>query len=194
MGTHPNVLKTLCKIALEHGAVTHPDLASMAREMGRVVHQDSQALAARLAPLRAGQRGFERWLLAARSRSAISVLVTAWPPNYRTQVHDHAGLWGLEMTLRGALEVQSYTRDAVAGDLRMRMRGLDWLGPGDGIWFEGDEHHAHRCRNLSRHDTALTLHVYGGNLAQISAYEPSAVADQWIAQPQRVAIAGRLPG
>ncbi|HEY8683394.1 MAG TPA: cysteine dioxygenase family protein, partial [Rhodanobacter sp.] len=158
----------------------------------RVVHQDSHVLSSRLVPLRARQRGFERWLLAERSKPAISVLVMAWPPNHLTPVHDHAGLWGLELTLLGALEVQSYARDPLSGDLRMQ--GRDWLGPGDGTWFEGAEHHAHRCRNLSQHDTALTLHVYGGDLAQYFAYEQASPTGPWIAQPRRTAIAGDLSG
>ena len=190
MGKHSTTLKTLRAIALEHGATEQPDLASMARELGRVVHQDAAALAERLAPLRAPQRGFERWLLAERSKPALSVLMMAWPPNHLTPVHDHAGLWGLELTLHGALEVQSYIRDPVSGDLRMH--GRDWLGPGDGTWVEGDQHHAHRCRNLSRYDTALTLHVYGGDLAQYFAYEQTEPAGRWIAQPRRSALAGRL--
>jgi predicted metal-dependent enzyme (double-stranded beta helix superfamily) len=190
MGKQPNILKTLRSIALEPGAAAQPDLASMARELGRVVHQDGAVLAARLGSLRTRQRGFERWLLAERSKPALSVLVMAWPPNHLTPVHDHAGQWGLELTLHGALEVQSYARDPLSGDLRMQ--GRDWLGPGDGTWFEGDQHYAHRCRNLSRHDMALTLHVYGGDLAEFSAYEQAEPAGSWIAQPQRGAIAGRL--
>jgi predicted metal-dependent enzyme (double-stranded beta helix superfamily) len=190
MGKQPNTLKTLRAIALEHGASEQPDLASMARELGRVVHQDGATLTARLASLRTRQRGFERWLLAERSKPALSVLVMAWPPNHLTPVHDHAGLWGLEITLHGALEVQSYARDPLTGDLRIQ--GRDWLGPGDGTWFEGDQRHAHRCRNLSRYDTALTLHVYGGDLAEFFAYEQAEPAGSWIAQPQRSAIAGRL--
>ncbi|MBB6189752.1 cysteine dioxygenase family protein [Rhodanobacter sp. MP7CTX1] len=190
MGKYMRTLKTLREIALEHSNVEQPDLASMARELGRVVHQDSQALAKRLTPLRNRQHGFERWLLAERSKPAISVLVMAWPPNHLTPVHDHAGLWGLEVTLLGALEVQSYARDPVSGTLRMQ--GRDWLGPGDGTWFEGDENHAHRCRNLSNHDMALTLHVYGGDLTQFFAYEQVEPTGQWTSRLQRSTIAGRL--
>lgn len=192
MGKHSRTLKTLRNIALEYGSSEQPDLALMARELGCVVHQNAVVLANRLAPLRARQRGFERWLLAERSKPALSVLVMAWPPNHLTPVHDHAGLWGLEVALAGALEVQSYTRDPASGDLRML--GRDWLGPGDGTWFEGSDTHVHRCRNLSQHDTALTLHVYGGDLAQFFAYEQADSAGGWIAQPQRSSIAGRLRG
>ncbi|MHB1057947.1 MAG: cysteine dioxygenase [Rhodanobacter sp.] len=192
MGKYKNTLKTLRAIALEHAADAQPDLALMARELGRVVHQETSALSTRLASLRTRQRGFERWLLAGRGKPPVSVLVLAWPPNHLTPVHDHAGLWGLEMTLVGALEVQSYTRDDTTGDLRMH--GRDWLGPGDGTWFEGDRGHAHRCRNLSRHDTALSLHVYGGDLTEYFAYEQAEPAGRWSAQPRRSVIAGHLHG
>jgi predicted metal-dependent enzyme (double-stranded beta helix superfamily) len=190
MGKYLHTLKTLREIALEHGAAEQPDLASMARELGRVVHQDTEALTTRFAPLRARNHGFERWLVAERSNPAISVLVMAWPPNHMTPVHDHAGLWGLEVTLLGALEVQSYERDPISGDLREL--GRDWLGPGDGTWFEGGDSHAHRCRNLSQHDTALTLHVYGGDLAQYFAYEKAEPEAGWVAKLQRAAVSGHI--
>jgi predicted metal-dependent enzyme (double-stranded beta helix superfamily) len=189
MGRYKNTLKTLREIALEYGTANQPDLASMARDMGRVVHQESQVLSDGLAPLRG--RGFERWLLAERKDPAISVLVMAWPPNHLTPIHDHAGLWGLEVALVGALEVQSYSRDPVSGDLKME--GRDWLGQGDGTWFEGVDTHAHRCRNLSKHDTALTLHVYGGDLTQYFAYEQEEITGRWTSLAQRSAVAGRLP-
>jgi predicted metal-dependent enzyme (double-stranded beta helix superfamily) len=118
------------------------------------------------------------------------VLVMAWPPNHLTPVHDHGGLWGMEVTLLGALEVQSYERDPASGDLRALKR--DWLGPGDGTWFEGGDSHAHRCRNLSQHDTALTLHVYGGDLAQYFAYEKAEPEESWVAKLQRSTISGHI--
>jgi hypothetical protein len=38
----------------------------------------------------------------------------------------------------------------------------------------------------------LTLHVYGGDLAQYSTYEKTGATGQWLTSPQRSAIAGRL--
>jgi predicted metal-dependent enzyme (double-stranded beta helix superfamily) len=190
MGKYLHTLKTMRDIALEYGAAEQPDMASMARDLGRVVRQDTEALTTRLAPLRARRHGFERWLLGQRKDPAISVLVMAWPPNHLTPVHDHGGLWGMEVTLLGALEVQSYERDPASGDLRALKR--DWLGPGDGTWFEGGDSHAHRCRNLSQHDTALTFHVYGGDLAQYFAYEKAEPEESWVAQLQRSTINGRI--
>jgi len=192
MGKHQHLLKTLRAIALEHAAVERPDLATMARELGRVVHQDAATLAHRLARLSQRRRGFERWLLAERGKPPVSVLVLAWPPNHAASVHDHAGRWGLDMALVGALEVQSYRRDDASGELSLH--GRNWLGPGDGIWFEDEHGLAHRCRNLSRHDTALSLHIHGGEPARHFAGEQAAAAGRWNERPRRNAIAGRLPG
>lgn len=192
MGQHRNILKRLRAIVLDHATGDHPDLASMARELGQMVHQDSAAVATGLASLRQYQQGFERWKLASRNQPALSVLVMAWPPNHATPVHDHANLWGLEMSLTGALEVQAYERDPATGDLRAGSR--DWLGPGDNLWFDADHGQTHRCRNLSRRETALSLHVYGGELDTYSTYEQTAPSGLWIAHARRHPIATRLPG
>ncbi|MHA6204718.1 cysteine dioxygenase [Dyella soli] len=183
-------LKTLRDIAFDYGVGAHPDLASMARDLSRLVHQNRQALGADLADLRTHASGFERWLVARQVKPGISVLVAAWPANHATPVHDHGGLWGLELALHGALEVESWERDSRGQALRMH--GRDWLGPGDASWLDADDHYARRCRNLSRHDTALTLHVYGGDLAQYVAYERAGESGPWLAKPQRSAIAGHL--
>jgi predicted metal-dependent enzyme (double-stranded beta helix superfamily) len=177
-------------MAFELSDVPHPDLASMGREIGRVLHGRSDEVIQALGPLRERRRGFERWMLAERSRPGVSVLVMAWPPGYATPVHDHGGLWGLEAMIAGALEVESFDKDDA--DHSLRSVGRTWLGPGDATWFDATDSHAHRCRNLSRHDTALTLHVYGGDLAQYLAYEQPGPSQHWIARPRQSIIAGRL--
>lgn len=192
MGRPRRTLKLLRAIALEHASVAHPDLASMARELGQIVHRDAAAIATRLARLHQHGPDLGRWLLTQRSQPPVSVMVMAWPANHCTPVHDHAGLWGLELTLVGALEVQSWRRDPDSGHLRAL--GRDWLGPGDGTWFEGDRNHLHRCRNLSRHETALTLHVYGGELSRTMAYEQTGPSEPWTARPHDCAVAGHWPG
>jgi hypothetical protein len=190
MGKRFSIIRTLRDIAFDLSDAEHPDLASMGREIGSVLHGRSMDLAAMLGPLRERRRGFERWMLAERARPPVSMLVMAWPPGYATPVHDHGGLWGLEATIAGALEVEFFTKDDA--DHSLLSRGRTWLGPGDATWFDATENHMHRCRNLSRHDTALTLHVYGGDLAQYLAYEQPGPSGHWIARPRQSIIAGRL--
>ncbi len=68
MGRHLHDLKALRDIALDYGAGAHPDLASMARELGRAIHSRSSSLGENLGYLRDQARGFERWLLAERAK------------------------------------------------------------------------------------------------------------------------------
>jgi predicted metal-dependent enzyme (double-stranded beta helix superfamily) len=190
MRTYRHSLKALRDVALAQTSEKNPDLASLSRELGSIIHRNAHALAEGLSDLRRGNRGFERWLLARRGRPGVSLLVMAWPPGYTTPSHDHSGLWGIELSLYGALEVESWTRPSTADAWQLRKR--DWLGPGDATWFDADMPYMHRCRNLSRHETALTLHVYGGDLNDYAAYEPVSAEPFWQAQPQRARIAGPL--
>lgn len=190
MGNRSSIINTLRDVAFDLSDGDHPDLASMGREIGRVLHSRHAEVIEALGPLRDRRRGFERWMIAERKRAPVSVLVMTWPPGYATPVHDHGGLWGLEAAIAGALEVESFDKDE--NDQSLRSTGRTWLGPGDATWFDSTEQHAHRCRNLSRHDTALTLHVYGGDLAQYLAYEQPGPSGHWIARPRQSEIAGHL--
>lgn len=192
MGKHSRTVKTLRAIALDYGRVERPDLASMARELGRVVHQDSLTLTRQLDSWRARQRGFGQWTLAERGRPALRVLLGAWPANHHMPVQPHDEQWQLTLVLSGAIEVQSFTRDKSDGDLRLR--GRDWLGPGDCHWFESEPDQLHRGRNLSRHDTALTLHVCGGQLTPHTFAAREGVSGVQIAVSSIAGIAGQLVG
>lgn len=190
MRTYRHSLRALRDVALAQGREKNPDLASLARELGAIIHHNAQALADGLHDLRARNRGFERWLLARRGRPGVSVLVMAWPPGYSSPSHDHAGLWGIELSLYGALEVESWSRASTSEP--WQLRGRDWLGPGDATWFDADPPYMHRCRNLSRQETALTLHVYGGDLDDYATYEQVESEPHWLSLPQRARIAGPL--
>jgi predicted metal-dependent enzyme (double-stranded beta helix superfamily) len=106
---------------------------------------------------------YRRHLIAGGGDEAYSCLLIAWPAGHRTPIHDHDGLWGIELVLDGALEVQEFT---IAGEpdapRPTHARSL-MLGIGDAAVFT-HRRYAHRCRNLSSTRAALSLHVYGGVL------------------------------
>ena len=179
-------LKKLGEIVRAHGS-GRPDLALLARELGAVVHRHSLALADELDALRRAER-FERWRLGAHRGEGAEVLIMVWPPNHATPVHDHAGLWGLEMALYGALSVENWQRGP---DGSLSAGGRQWLGPGDACWFEDAASGLHRCRNLSRQACALSLHVYGGRLEHYLAYAPTPQA-AWRTRRQRARVIGQL--
>jgi len=89
-------------------------------------------------------------------------LLILWPPGHATPIHDHAGLWGLELVLDGALEVEAFSL-SLQPSPQLVPRDQAMLGIGDHAAFSGADY-AHRCRNLSAQKPALSLHIYGGAL------------------------------
>jgi hypothetical protein len=146
-----------------------------------------QALRDRLVPLAWGEGcpradGFasdaatgrlHRHPLVLDEESGCSALVMVWPAGYSTLPHDHAGLWGIELVIDGALEVDEFIRvGEPARPALARTRSL-YLGIGDAAVFSGDAY-VHRCRNLSTTRAAVSLHVYGGVLDAYRAFATDA--------------------
>jgi hypothetical protein len=130
---------------------------------------------------------YHRRLLTAGDEASPSALLISWPRAHRTPLHDHAGLWGIELVLDGALEVEEYRigEDENGRTTPVLQRRLV-LGAGDAAVFGGADY-AHRCRNLSATHAALSLHVYGGTLDHHHAYEAGA-RDGYVARPRRARI------
>jgi predicted metal-dependent enzyme (double-stranded beta helix superfamily) len=119
-----------------------------------------------LAP--SAQQIYRRISLTPAQKVSYSVLLIAWPAGHRTPVHDHDGLWGIELVLDGALEDESFSL-ATQGKPHLVSRGSTLLGRGDSAAFS-EVDFAHRCRNLSTRQPALSLHVYGGELETFRAF------------------------
>ena len=115
---------------------------------------------------------YRRIALNKRGSSAYSALLIGWPPGHATPIHDHDGLWGIEIVLDGVLEVETFARSETPR-LEIVSRGASVLGVGDHAEFSARDY-AHQCRNLSAHRPALSLHVYGGELDRFSAYDRGA--------------------
>lgn len=110
--------------------------------------------------------GYRRHLIA--SNAEYQALLIAWPPAYQTPLHDHGGLWGVELVLDGVLAVDEYAKSD-AGTTRLTPQRSLVLGIGDAAAFSGHDY-VHACRNLSAERATLSLHMYGGILEQYSAY------------------------
>lgn len=108
---------------------------------------------------------FTRWMYERERDGRYTGLIMVWPAGYSTPIHDHAGLWGIEMVLQGSLGVDDYelVPDGHAGT-QPHFVGTTVLGEGESCAFRGTDGHAHRCTNLSARRPAVTLHVYGGLL------------------------------
>jgi predicted metal-dependent enzyme (double-stranded beta helix superfamily) len=138
-------------------------------------------------------REFTRWLFCRDAEGRYMGLVMVWPARHATAIHDHAGLWGIEMVLQGALAVDDF--EVYAGSGEPRFVGSTVLQEGESCAFLGSGGHAHRCTNPSPRRPAISLHVYGGLLDHYRTYREAAPRG---CVPQRIAARidgciGRLP-
>ncbi|MEO6296529.1 MAG: cysteine dioxygenase family protein [Dokdonella sp.] len=135
---------------------------------------------------------FTRWLYERECEGRYTGLLMVWPAAYSTPIHDHAGLWGIEMVLQGALSVDDYELlPGERGRTQPHFSGTTVLAEGQSCAFRGTDGHAHRCTNLSAHRPAVTLHVYGGLLQTYRNFDV-AIGGGFVAAPTVAKIDGQL--
>jgi hypothetical protein len=110
---------------------------------------------------------YRRWLVA--EGDGYSAILIGWPAGYKTPVHDHDGLWGIELVLCGALHVDEFQ---LTSGQPQPIRMLDLIPDHAAVFDEAT--YAHACSNPSQSVPALSLHVYGGPLLAYSVYPPAA--------------------
>ena len=135
---------------------------------------------------------FTRWLYERERDGRYTGLIMVWPAGYSTPIHDHAGLWGIELVLQGSLSVDDYELVAHNGaQAQPRFVGATVLEEGQSCAFAGTDGHAHRCTNLSARRPAVSLHVYGGLLDSYRNFE-AIRGGFYVAQPTIAKIDGDL--
>jgi predicted metal-dependent enzyme (double-stranded beta helix superfamily) len=143
---------------------------------------DAQKLAAMIAPASlwpgcphvedlvdaASTTSYRRIALADSATLGYDALLIIWPPGHATPIHDHDGLWGMEVMLDGVLEVEAFDL-SLQDHPHLVSRGSSVIGIGDHLAFSHADY-AHRCRNLSSNRAAVSLHIYGGPLDTYRSY------------------------
>lgn len=112
-----------------------------------------------------------------------TVLVMAWAPGQRTPIHDHAGIWSVEGVVEGVIEVTQYALlKELAGRYRFAPvdRGRATVGS-SGCLIPPFEYHV--LANDLTDRPALTIHVYGGELRVLNAFEMA--PDGWYERVSR---------
>jgi predicted metal-dependent enzyme (double-stranded beta helix superfamily) len=110
---------------------------------------------------------YAQYLLHCDSRERFSVVGFVWSPGQVSPIHDHR-VWGLIGILRGEEIDQPYRRhrdEAGAGRLaagtptRLRAGQVSAVSPGLGD--------IHQVANPLEDQTAVSIHVYGGNIGAV---------------------------
>ena len=158
----------------QHG---HADTAKICTRLTESVRWSDCPRAPQL-PLDGTSAAYRRIALNDGRARGYEALLIAWPPNHVTPIHDHDGLWGLELVLDGALRVDSFHL-AEDPSVVLHAEQTAVAGVGDHVLFT-DTHYAHQCRNLSRNSMALSLHVYGGELNSYRSFHHE--LGEWISR------------
>lgn len=117
--------------------------------------------------------GYARHLLHRDPAGGYSVVVMVWAAGQGTPLHDHDGRWCVECVWQGRIRVTSYSRQADAPDGLHRFRKESLVD--NAVGEAGSlipPHEYHRIENAGR-ETAMTVHVYEGEMTRCNAYLPA---------------------
>lgn len=110
------------------------------------------------------------------------VVAMIWGPGQATPLHDHAGTWCVEGVYRGEIEVTRFDLVESEGErCRFERHESVWSGVGAaGSLIPPYEYHS--IANPAA-ESSITLHVYGGDLLQCTAFEP--LGGDWYRRSRR---------
>ncbi|MDH3627560.1 MAG: cysteine dioxygenase family protein [Acidobacteriota bacterium] len=134
---------------------------------------------------RPGISCYSRRLLHSNPELGYTVVVMAWGPGQKTQLHDHSGIWCVECVVEGNIDVCQYELQEVNnGRYRFDRRGEVRTGVGDaGCLIPPFEYHT--LGNPLPDTRSVTLHVYGGEMDCCCLYVPQD-SDWWVQQHRRL--------
>ena len=98
------------------------------------------------------------------------MVAMTWGPGQGTPIHDHSGIWCVEGVIEGRMSVTSYHVKEKAGEL-YKFEEVDRVTAGvggAGALIPPYEHHL--LKNVLNDKTSVTLHIYGGEINQCSAF------------------------
>ena len=173
MTQDPRVLDLVQRIDEVLGS-SHDD-AGRCRGVKRVLEQTLLASADFLEPrfLAPNPERYARRLLHRDPQNRYTVIAMVWNPRQGTPLHDHAGIWCVEVVYRGRIRVTSY--NVMGGDperdiVQFQQESVVHAGVGAaGALIPPFEYHV--LENAGE-EPAVTIHVYGGELDHCHIFEP----------------------
>ncbi|MBI1788448.1 MAG: cysteine dioxygenase family protein [Acidobacteria bacterium] len=116
---------------------------------------------------------YARRLLFRNRDLGYTAVVMTWGPGQGTAVHDHAGIWCVEVVVDGEMKVTQYELlEETNGMCRFLKREPVHASVGSaGCLIPPFEHHV--LAN-ARDATSITLHIYGGEITRCNVYYPRA--------------------
>lgn len=171
--------------AVARGGAPNPS-AEVERELRALAAAGALALPERL--MRPCEASYARHLVHLDPAGRFSALAMVWGPGQGTPLHDHDGLWGVEIVVVGEIEAEMYRHCGTDTDgaERFELLSVDRGGPGaTGTLAPPLEYHT--MRNPSASEKAVTLHIYGGELTRCRVFHPLG-GGRYRAEPRVLAL------
>ena len=118
---------------------------------------------------RPAPESYARHLVYRHPKDRYVVVAMVWRPGQGTPIHDHGGIWCVEGVYQGQMQVTQY--DVTPLDAR-RVKAVPVRHITAGLGNVGaliPPHEYHVIANTSQ-ETAVTLHVYGGELKRCHVF------------------------
>lgn len=154
-------VQDMTRLVERHGADEPRMLDEGAKLLGGLVSADDWLPDAFAVP---SEESYRQYLLYCDPLERFSAVSFVWQPGQKTPVHDHM-VWGLVGVMRGEELCQEYA-EAVAGK-PMRQSGEHVCRPGDVDRVSPRIGDIHVVSNAGRTTTAVSIHVYGGNIGAV---------------------------
>ncbi|MDT8409615.1 MAG: cysteine dioxygenase family protein [Wenzhouxiangellaceae bacterium] len=120
---------------------------------------------------------YARRLIHKDAQRGYTVMAMTWGPGQATPIHDHSGMWCVEAVWNGQIEVTQYELTE-AREHRYRLEPRTTMRAG--IGSAGSlipPHEYHTIRNPSARETAVTIHIYSGEMNQCAVFHRE--RDDW---------------
>jgi 3-mercaptopropionate dioxygenase len=145
-------------------------LRGLCQELERATSRGSITLPERFCEIRPDR--YARRLVYEDPSSRVMVMAMVWAPGQGTPLHDHAGLWGVEAVLCGAVESVPFDLFGEQnGEYYFHAQPTERLAAGSaGYLLPPFEHHV--TRNASQ-EVAITLNIYGGPMPACNIFLPT---------------------
>jgi predicted metal-dependent enzyme (double-stranded beta helix superfamily) len=158
-------------------AVIHGETAARVPELVKAVLIDSIRCGSLAVPpgfRESRPDTYARRLLHRDPSGQYTMVVMTWGPGQKTALHDHAGIWCVECVVDGNMDVAQYDLlSETDGVFRFEQRNHVVAGRGSaGCLIPPFEYHT--LGNAAETSSAVTLHVYGGEMDHCNVFEPSA--------------------
>ncbi len=165
---------TQCLVELVDGAVEESGVQAIpdriTRNLCKLIRGGGVELPAAL--IEPHSDHYARRLVHRDTERGYSIIAMIWGPGQGTPIHDHAGMWCVEGVWAGRIEVEQFdlVEDADPNCCFVK-QGLTEAGVGSaGCLIPPYEYHS--IRNASDVDSAVSLHIYGGDMTACNVYQP----------------------